>query len=200
MGDRVPTVAVIAPDGARAARLEEGLRGSGIEGVAVIADGAGLEPRALLARLEAIDPQAVVIALEDPGRELWERMLAACRALERPVALFVDRSEPAMTRAALDAGIAAYVVDGLEPGRVRSVVEVAMLRFEAVGRLRRELADAKGALAERKLVERAKGVLMKAKRLSEEEAYALLRRQAMNEKRKIIDIAQAVITSAELLA
>jgi two-component system, response regulator / RNA-binding antiterminator len=189
------TVAVIDLNPARATIVEEGLRGSGITRVVVIPDTAGL-----LARLQAVDPDVVVIDLDSPSRDLLEQLFQVSRLVERPVAMFVDRSDAATTQAAVDAGISAYVVDGLKPERVRSIIDVAVLRFNAFARLQRELTEARSELADRKVIERAKGLLMKAKGLSEEEAYGLLRRQAMNEKRKLAEIARALVTSFELLA
>jgi response regulator NasT len=199
MDERSLTVTVIGPSAGRVALIEEGLRRSGVEEVVVIPDAADLAARDLAARLVSADPDAVVIELESPSRDLIERMFEVSRLTERPVVMFVDRSEPEMMQAAIEAGLSAYVVDGLKPDRVRSVVDVAILRFNAVARLERELAEAKIELVDRKLIERAKGVLMKMKGISEAEAYALLRRTAMNEKRKIAEVAQALITSAELL-
>ena len=145
------------------------------------------------------DPDVVVIDLESPSRDLLEQLFQVSRLVERPVAMFVDQSDAAMMQAAVDAGISAYVVDGLKSERVKSIIDVAILRFNAFARLQRELDEAKNELADRKVIERAKGLLMTAKNLSEGEAYALLRRQAMNEKRKLVEIARALVTSAELL-
>ena len=188
------TVAVIDPSRARAAIVEEGLRASGVDRVVVIPETGGL-----LERLARIDPDVIVIDLENPSRDLLEQMFHVSRLVERPVAMFVDNSDQAMLEAAVDAGISAYVVDGLKPERVKSVIDIAILRFNAFARLQRELAEARGELADRKVVEKAKGLLMRAKGLSEEEAYALLRRTAMNEKRKLADIARSVVTAADLL-
>ena len=188
------TVAVIDPSRARAAIVEEGLRASGVDRVVVIPETGGL-----LERLARIDPDVIVIDLENPSRDLLEQMFHVSRLVERPVAMFVDNSDQAMLEAAVDAGISAYVVDGLKPERVKSVIDIAILRFNAFARLQRELAEARGELADRKIVEKAKGLLMRAKGLSEEEAYVLLRRTAMNEKRKLADIARSVVTAADLL-
>lgn len=188
------TVAVIDLSRARAAIVEEGLRQAGIERVVIIPDTADL-----LRRLAEANPDVVVIDLESPSRDVLEHLFQVSRLVERPVAMFVDQSDAAMMQAAVDAGISAYVVDGLKSERVKSIIDVAVLRFNAFARLQRELSEAKSELAARKVVERAKGLIMKAKGLSEEEAYGLLRRKAMNEKRKLVEIAQALITSAELL-
>lgn len=194
MSDAKLTIAVVDLNPTRAAIVEEGLRGVDIGNVVVIPDTVDL-----LHRLSAVDPDVVVIDLESPSRDLLEQMFQVSRLVARPVAMFVDQSDAAMMQSAVDAGISAYVVDGLKRERVKSVIDVAILRFNAFARLQRELKDAKDELAARKIIDRAKRILMKAKRIDEEEAYALLRRKAMNEQRKIIDIAQAVVTSHELL-
>jgi len=194
MRDKGLAIAIIDPSRARAAILEEGLRAAGVERVIVIPEGADL-----MARLAEVDPDIVVIDLENPSRDVLEQMVQVSRPVERPVAMFVDHSDAAMMQAAVDAGVSAYVIDGLKAERVKSVVDVAIARFNAFARLQRELTEARTELAERKLIDRAKGIVMKAKGLSEDEAYALLRRTAMNRKRKISDIAQSIITSAELL-
>jgi response regulator NasT len=194
MTDTSLTVAVIDPSAARAAIVEEGLRAAGVSRVVVIPDTVDL-----LQRLALVNPDVVVIDLESPSRDLLEQILHVSRLVERPVALFVDQSDAAMMQAAVDAGISAYVVDGLKPERVKSVIDVAILRFNAFARLQRELSEARHELAERKTIERAKGLLMKKRNLTEEEAYALLRRTAMNEKRKLADIARSIVTAAELI-
>ena len=194
MRDKGLAIAIIDPSRARAAILEEGLRAAGVERVIVIPEGADL-----MARLAEVDPDIVVIDLENPSRDVLEQMVQVARPVERPVAMFVDHSDAAMMQAAVDAGVSAYVIDGLKAERVKSIVDVAIARFNAFARLQRELTEARTELAERKLIDRAKGIVMKAKGLSEDEAYALLRRTAMNRKCKISDIAQSIITSAELL-
>jgi response regulator NasT len=194
MSDANLTIAVIDPSQARAAIVEEGLRAAGIERVIVIPD-----PVNLLARLAAINPDVVVIDLESPSRDLLEQMFDVSRLIERPVAMFVDQTDGAMMQAAVDAGISAYVVDGLRPERVKAIIDVAILRFNAFARLQRELSEARNELADRKVVERAKGLLMRARGVGEEEAYGMLRRKAMNEKRKLVEIARAVVTAMEIL-
>lgn len=153
----------------------------------------------LLARLYAADPDVVVIDLENPSRDVLEQLFQVSRLVKRPVAMFVDQSDTGMINKAIEAGVSAYVVDGLKKERVKSILDMCIARYAAFARLRDELDQAKSALEERKVVERAKGLLMKHKQISEEEAYALLRRRAMNEKKKIGEIAQAVITGLEML-
>jgi two-component system, response regulator / RNA-binding antiterminator len=141
----------------------------------------------------------IFIDLENPSRDVLERMFQVSRSVRRPVAMFVDQADFASIRAAVDAGVSAYVVDGLRKERIRAILDVTISRFDAFARLRDELAAAKEALEDRKTIERAKGILMKSRRLSEEEAYTLLRTTAMNQKRKLADVAQSVVTAAKLL-
>lgn len=188
------SVAVIDANLVRAAILEDGLKAAGITSVTVICETANL-----LKKLVTLDPDVVIIDLEDPSRDVLEQMFQVSRLVQRPVAMFVDQSDGAMIQAAVDAGVSAYVVDGLKKERVRAIVDMAISRFNAFGRLTRELEQAKSDLADRKVIERAKGILMKSRNLSEDEAYALLRKTAMRETRKLVDIARSVVTAAGLL-
>ena len=113
--------------------------------------------------------------------------------------MFVDQSDAESIRLAVDAGVSAYIVDGLKKERIKTILDLCISRFNAFSRLQDELDRARSALDERKVIDRAKGILMKAKGLSEEEAYALMRRTAMNENKRIADLAQSVVTAAELL-
>jgi response regulator NasT len=193
MQDRSLSVAVIDADRARAAIVEDGLRAAGIVQVAIVPESADL-----LERLMELAPDVVVIALDSPSRDVLEQMFKVSRVVERPVAVFVDRSDVATMQAAIDAGVSAYVVDGLKPERVRAIVDMAVMRFNAYSRMRRELDEARTALVDRKTIDKAKGLLMTRRGLSEADAYALLRRTAMNEKKRMVEIARAIITAAEL--
>jgi response regulator NasT len=153
----------------------------------------------LLARLTSLDPDVILIDLESPSRDVLEQMFQVSRVVKRPVAMFVDRADAASIEAAIDAGVSAYVVDGLKKERIRHVLDMSISRFRAFSRIQAELDKTKIALEERKVIDRAKGILMGAKKLSEESAYALMRKTAMNEKRRIADIAQSIVTAAELL-
>ncbi|QJP16991.1 ANTAR domain-containing protein [Starkeya sp. ORNL1] len=178
----------------RAAILEDGLREAGYVHVLRLS-----EWHNLLARLHAIDPDIIIIDLEDPSRDVIEQMFQVSREVKRPVAMFVDQSDSATTEAAIEAGVSAYIVDGLKKERVKPIVDMTISRFRAFARLKEELEQTRTQLEERKTVDRAKGILMRLKGLDEEKAYALLRRTAMNEKKRIVDIAQSVITAAEML-
>ena len=115
-------------------------------------------------------------------------MFQMSRAVRRPIAMFVDQSDAASIEAAVDAGVSAYIVGGLHKGRIKSILDLCISRFNAFARLQDELDRTRSALNERKVIDRAKGILMKAKNLPEPEAYALLRKTAMNENKKIVEI------------
>ncbi|MEH0293768.1 ANTAR domain-containing response regulator [Agrobacterium sp. CCNWLW71] len=188
------TILVIDENAIRASIIEEGLREAGYSRVTVIH-----EVNGVARTIETLQPDVIFIDLENPNRDMMEHLFQLTRTVGRPIAMFVDRSDTASIEAAVEAGVSAYVVDGLKKERVKPILDMAVSRFNAFSRLQRELADAKSALEERKVIERAKGILMKMRGLSEEEAFALLRQTAMNEKKKISEIAQSVITAAGLL-
>lgn len=192
--DAALTVLVIDENDIRASIIERGLREAGHERVILLSSMDGL-----VRRIVEIDPDVIVIDLENPNRDQLEHLFQVSRAAQRPIAMFVDRSESGMVAAAVEAGVSAYVVDGLRQERVKPILDMAIARFNAFTRLQQELAEARNALEERKVVERAKGILMKSRGLSEDEAFTLLRQTAMNEKKKIADIAQSVVTAAGLL-
>src|SRR5437763_13450677 len=192
--EQSPKIVIVDESPIRAAILEEGLREAGFTGVVHIR-----EMQSLLARIYALDPDIILIDLENPSRDVLEQMFQMSRAVRRPVAMFVDQADTASIQASVDAGVSAYIVDGLKKERIKSILDLCISRFNAFSRLQSELEQTKSALEERKVIDRAKGILMKAKNLSEEQAYALLRKTAMNENRKIAEIAQSIVTAADLL-
>ena len=187
-------IVIVDKNPVRAAILEDGLREAGHVHVVRID-----ETSHLLARIYAVDPDVILIDLENPSRDVLEQMFQVSRAVKRPVAMFVDQSDSASIEAAVDAGVSAYIVGGMRKERVQNILDLCISRFNAFARLQDELERTRTALDERKAIDRAKGILMKAKNLTEQDAYALLRRTAMNENKKIADVAQSVITAAELL-
>src|SRR5436189_3219875 len=194
MGESSPKIVIVDESPIRAAILEEGLREAGFTGVVHIS-----EMQSLLARIYAVDPDVILIDLENPSRDVLEQMFQVSRVVKRPVAMFVDQADTASIQASVDAGVSAYIVDGLKKERMKHILDLCISRFNAFSRLQGELDRAKNALEERKVIDRAKGILMKAKQLTEEQAYALMRKTAMNENKKIADIAQSVVTAADLL-
>ena len=187
-------ILLIAVDVTRASILEEGLKEAGHLDVTVLHD-----TQNLLRRIVDEDPDAIFIDLENPSRNVLEQMFQMSRGVRRPIAMFVDRSDSDTIKAAVEAGIAAYIVDGLKKERVKAILDTAVSRFNAFSELRDELERARLALSERKVIERAKGILMREKGLTEEAAYGLMRKAAMNENRRITEVAQSVVTAARLL-
>ena len=187
-------VLVIDDDATRASMIEQGLRDAGHTVVSVITD-----MRELLRRIVEIDPEVIVIDLGNPNRDVLDQMFQVSRTVRRPVAMFVDQSDRASIEAAIDAGVSAYVVNGLKRERVKSVLDTAISRFNVVNRLREDLDRAKQALEDRKVIDKAKGILMKTRGLGEEEAYGLMRTTAMKESRRVVEVAQGLITAMKLL-
>jgi two-component system, response regulator / RNA-binding antiterminator len=178
----------------RASVLEEGLKEAGYSDVTVVRD-----MQNLLRRIVDEDPDVIFIDLENPNRDVLEQMFQVSRCVRRPIAMFVDRSDTDMIKAAVEAGVGAYIVDGLKKERVRAILDMAVSRFNAFSELREELERARLALSERKVIERAKGILMREKGLTEDAAYGLIRKAAMNESKRVAEIAQALVTAAVLL-
>jgi response regulator NasT len=187
-------VLIVDQNVARGSILEEGLRESGYTDLVVVRD-----MQNLMRRILEEEPDVILIDLENPNRDVLEQMFQVSRLVSKPVAMFVDRSDAGMIAAAVDAGVGAYVVDGLRKERVRSVVDMAISRFRAFDRLRNELDSTRQQLADRKIIDRARGILMRERRIAEEEAYQLLRRAAMQGNMRMVQVAQGVITAAELL-
>jgi two-component system, response regulator / RNA-binding antiterminator len=192
--EQSPKIVIIDESPIRAAILEEGLREAGYTEVVQVN-----EMQSLLARISALDPDIIVIDLENPSRDSLEQMFQVSRAVRRPIAMFVDQSDSSMIQASVDAGVSAYIVDGLKKERIKPILDLCVSRFNAFAKLQDELDRTKNALEERKVIDRAKGILMKLKGLTEEEAYVLLRSTAMREKKKIGEIAQSILTASELL-
>jgi response regulator NasT len=194
MADPALRILVVDQNVTRASILEEGLREAGYSNVVVVRD-----MQNLLRRIVDTDPDVIFIDLENPNRDVLEQMFQVSRCVRRPVAMFVDHSDTDMIRAAVESGVGAYVVDGLRKERVKSILDMAVSRFHAFNQLRDELDRARQELEERKLIERAKGILMRERNLSEESAYNLLRKAAMNENRRLAEVAQSIVTAARIL-
>ena len=189
-----PSIVVIDADPLRSAILLDGLRDGGFAQLTHISDTSNL-----LAKLHDLDPDVILIDLENPSRDVLEAMFQVSRLVERPVAMFVDQTDAATTEAAIDAGVSAYIVDGLKRERVKAILEMTISRFNAVAKLRAELAASRTELADHKAIDAAKHILMKNRGMSEPEAYALLRATAMARRGKLVDVARALVASADLL-
>lgn len=178
----------------RAEAVREGLARAGHDVVATIDSAFDLLPA-----IERARPDVIVIDTDSPTRDAIEHLCVVSQASPRPIVMFASDGRSDSIREAVRAGVSAYVVDGLDPARVRSIIEVAVARFEEFQRIRADLAEANLKLEQRKLVERAKGLLMKQRGLAEDEAYHALRRLAMSKKLRLGEIAQQLIDAAELL-
>ncbi|MCV6594936.1 MAG: ANTAR domain-containing protein [Silicimonas sp.] len=189
------SIIVVEPDRDRALQIVDSLRDAGENRIHVISEVTGLERR-----ISEHQPDIVIVDLTNPTRDVIEELTIATSPLERPVAMFVDKSDENLSKAAIEAGVSAYVVDNLRPERLKPILSAAITRFNMFRRMRDELTETKRALEERKLIDRAKGLLMKARGISEDEAYGLLRKTAMDQGKKISDVAAALVTAADLLS
>jgi len=187
-------IAIIDTSTSRAAIIADGLREAGLTDYVLI-DPAG----SILNQLEAARPEVVLVNLENPSRDLLEDYFAMSRAVARPIAMFVDQSDEAATAAAVDAGVSAYIVDGLTKKRIKPVLDLAVRRFQAFAKLQDELREAKSALADRAVIDKAKAILIKRRGLDEPAAYRLLRSHAMQTNRRLADVAEAIVTSDALM-
>ncbi|WP_271408210.1 ANTAR domain-containing response regulator [Pseudomonas sp. Q1-7] len=153
----------------------------------------------LPARVEAIRPDVVLIDTESPGRDVMEQVVLVTRDQPRPIVMFTDEHDPKVMRQAIQAGVSAYIVEGIQADRLQPILDVAMARFESEQALRAQLNARDQQLAERKRIELAKGLLMKMKHCNEEEAYTLMRRQAMSRQQKLIQVAEQIIAMHDML-
>lgn len=188
-------VVIVEPDPDRARILIDAVVTAGCSVIAAIGS-----MESLARRVRDLNPDVLLIDVANPSRDTIEDLAMATRPMERPVALFVDRTDADLTRAAIEAGISAYVVAGLHPDRVAPVLDAAIARFQLFRRMRTELETTRRALEERKVIDRAKGIVMKARGIGEDEAYALLRKTAMDQGRKLAEVAAAIVTAAGLLS
>jgi response regulator NasT len=178
----------------RSRSLRIGLLASGYNIVAVLPVDAFLPER-----IAQIQPDMIIVDAQSDARDTLEHVVMSTREARRPIVLFTEDADTSHVGAAIAAGVTAYVVAGLAPERIKPVLDVALARFRHEQGLRRELADARTQLSDRKLIERAKGVLMSRQGLSEEEAYARLRKTAMDRGLRLADVAQRLLDVADVL-
>ncbi|MBA4355087.1 MAG: two-component system response regulator [Novosphingobium sp.] len=187
-------IAIVDESPSRAAIIREGL--AAVEGSEIFVV---TERRGLVARIGEIGPDIVLMDLGNPSRDVLEEYFAVSRVLARPIAMFVDESDEEAISASIDAGVSSYVVDGLAPHRIRSILDLAVKRFNAFARLQADLDEAKGKLAERENIDKAKRILMDSRGFTEPQAYTELRKAAMNQGKRIAEIADAVVTAHQLM-
>lgn len=187
-------IAVIDENPVRAAIIEDGLAEGGERDVFIISKRAGMA-RAI----ETIDPDVILIDLGNPSRDMLEEYFAVSRAISRPIAIFVEQSDEDMIAQAIDAGVSAYVVDGLSQNRIKPILDLAVRRFQAFSKLQNELQEARDALSEREIIDKAKKILITKRNLDEPQAHKLLRDHAMDSNKRIAEIAEAIVTADKLM-
>lgn len=187
-------VLLVDEDQERRALLQDALDAAGF--AVVIGTDTGGDLSNVVRRVQ---PDVIVIDVDAPDRDTLENMCCIARDVPRPVVMFTHDEDAEKMRTAIRAGVSAYIVGSITSERVKPIVDVAVLRFEEHQALRRELDQAKNSLADRKVIERAKGILMRQRDCGEEQAYQALRKLAMDRNRKLVEVAQSVIDAAELL-
>ena len=159
-----------------------------------------LSPATLLERVGAVRPDVIIIDTDSPSRDVLEQVVMVSRDDPRPIVMFTDDGNSDTIQAAIKAGVTAYIVAGMQPDRLKPILEVAQARFEADRALRDELKTAQGRLAERKIIEKAKGVVMQQKQISEDDAYRLMRKLAMDRSVTLLELAQQLLNVTQLLS
>ncbi len=187
-------VILIDENRGRAAILQQALVDAGYTVVGVIHSSENL-----LQRVQELTADVIIIDMESPNRDVLEHLSLVNRENPRPVVMFADNDDRETIQAAVKAGVSAYIVDGLSQSRVKSIMEVAIARFREYQAMRKELDETRNRLAERKLIEQAKGILMKRRNMDEESAYHALRKLAMDRNQRLSDVARTVISMADLL-
>jgi len=188
-------VLVIDESRARAGEICAGLALAGCQVAAILPDSASLAHE-----VEKLQPDLILIETESPSRDTLEHLAVVDEHMPRPVILFTQDDAGETIREAMRAGVSSYVVDGLDPKRIKPLIEVARARFEAHQALRQELAESNRKLSDRKLIDRAKGVLMKARELDEDGAYHALRKLAMERGKPMAEVARDVLDMAKLFS
>jgi response regulator NasT len=188
------SIVIVEQDRDRAIAIVDALKASGDYDIHVIGNASGLARK-----IAGLLPDVVLIDIDNPTRDMLEELTLASGPLDRPVAMFVSGAAGGLAQAAVEAGVSAYVVGGLQTERLKPVMDVAIARFQMMRQMRTELDETRRALEERKVIDRAKGLLMKAKGIGEDDAYAILRKAAMDQGRKVAEVAEALVTAAGLL-
>ena len=189
-----PTVMLVDDQPARAALLEQALRDHGYTVLARLATADGLA-----AEVRRCTPSVIIIDIDSPDRDTLEHMASLHRDNPHPVVMFAGEDDAGTIERAMRAGVSAYVVDGLQTTRVKSIIDVAIARFREYQALRRELEKTRTELADRKVLDRAKGLLMKRRKVTEEQAYHAIRKMAMDRSQRVIDVARNIIAVMELI-
>lgn len=180
---------------ARAAMLEQALTDCGFEVVCRMASAQGL-----MKQVAEHQPDVVIVDIESPDRDMLEHMTVLNQHLPKPVIMFAEQGDSNTIDRAIRAGVSAYVVDGLNPERVRSIVDVAVARFREFQALRNELQQTRTRLADRQVIDKAKALLIQHRQMDENEAYHAMRKLAMDRSQKLVDVANDIVSVLGLLA
>lgn len=186
---------LLVTDVADASVLTGTLRRLGHDIVGQIADCDALEES-----VEQLDPDAIVVSVHTPGAALFDNLRSLAQKCPRPVVMFAQDPRSETIRESVACGVSAYVVDGWSPERVTAIIEAATARFEAYSAVQEELTRTRTKLSERKIVEKAKGIVMQQRGLTEEQAYGALRKMAMDQSLPLAEVARRVIAISQLLA
>lgn len=178
----------------RSAILEQALLDQGLIVVCRLESAQGL-----IKNVEIHQPDIIIMDLESPDRDTLENMTVLNQHNPKPVIMFSEEGDSQVISQAIQAGVSAYIVDGLNPHRVKPILDVAIARFREYQALRKELKQTRDQLADRKIIDKAKGLLMKTKGLDEEQAYHAMRKMAMDQSKPLVDIAQNILSVMELL-
>jgi response regulator NasT len=178
----------------RSAILEQALLDQGLIVVCRLESAQGL-----IKNVEIHQPDIIIMDLESPDRDTLESMTVLNQHNPKPVIMFSEEGDSKIISQAIQAGVSAYIVDGINPHRVKPILDVAIARFREYQALRKELKQTRDQLADRKIIDKAKGLLMKTKGLDEEQAYHAMRKMAMDQSKPLVDIAQNILSVMELL-
>ncbi len=187
-------VLVVDENRGRSAILKQAIEDAGHQVMTTLNSGSVLSNKVM-----ELSPDVIIIDLESPDRDTLEQMRSISRDNPKPVVMFSDDNKPESIKEAIESGVSAYVIDGLNDKRISSLMDVAIARFREYQALKDELTKAKNTLEERKLVDRAKGIIMKRKGCDEEQAYKLLRKSAMQNNQRMVEVARNLIASVDLL-
>jgi response regulator NasT len=178
----------------RSAILEQALLDQGLIVVCRLESAQGL-----IKNVEIHQPDIIIMDLESPDRDTLESMTVLNQHNPKPVIMFSEEGDSKIISQAIQAGVSAYIVDGINPRRVKPILDVAIARFREYQALRKELKQTRDQLADRKIIDKAKGLLMKTKGLDEEQAYHTMRKMAMDQSKPLVEIAQNILSVMELL-
>lgn len=171
---------------------------AGLKGAAVVKQARKLHGIELLSVVEKLQPDAIIIDCDSPDRDTIENLQLVARKNPKPIVMFVENGDGALAKEAVRAGVSAYIVDGLSEKRVLPVIEIAIERFKMFDALWRDLEQSKRDLEARKIIEKAKGILMHKRAISENDAYAAMRSMAMKQGKTIKDVADSILSVSSL--